>query len=76
MKKKQTKKAGQTTAQRGASHVATGDLLGVLAEELRAEARANWKRAGDMSGPEECKTVWLVCDALAACIERTLRRHP
>ncbi len=46
----------------------------MLSQELRAEARRNWKRAADLSGPEECRTVFVLCDALADCIDRTLRR--
>lgn len=50
------------------------ELLDVLADELRAEATIAYRRVSNMSGPEELKVVWHMCDALAACIERTRDR--
>jgi len=55
------------------SSCSRADLRSVLldvAKELDVEADENWRKCNNMSGPPECKTVWLVTGALAKAIRR------
>jgi hypothetical protein len=71
MKNKTTKPKRKLTSQ---PQVGSSEWLDALYEELRAEAKSNWKRASDMSGPQECLTVSILLDSICDALMRTRKR--